>query len=177
MSALGRREESRTAYSRAADLGDPGAYGSLSVDHFVAGEFEEGIEFESMFREILGQDPSVVRYEVERILDPDTGKAFLDSWIEERVRSHPYPAFAMMENLWYLAFGYVDELWRKIDEIEASSESAWSPADYLIETALTFPLSGFRRRPNYITPDKIELWEERGAPDTCSKIDDEWTCE
>ena len=177
LGALGRREESRAAYGRVVELGEPGAYGSISFDHFVAGEYDEGIEIESKFREHLGQDPSLVRYEVERILDPDTGKAFLDAWIEERVTSHPYPAFAEHEYAWYLAFGYVDELWRKIDEMYASSDSAWSTADDLVGIGLSFPLTGFRRHPDFITQDKIDLWEERGAPDTCKKINDQWTCE
>ena len=177
LGALGQREASTEAYLRAVELGDIGALGSVSFTHIIAGEIEQGIDYEERFREHLGEDASLVRGEIERMLDPDSGKAYLDNWIEDRVASHPYPAFAHMEYLWYLPFGYTDQLWDKIREIDETSESAWSSAEDMISAAISFPQTGFRRHPNYVTDDKSELWDYRGAPDTCNKVNSTWICQ
>jgi TolB-like protein len=177
LSALGLREEAREAFSRAADLGISDSFGAIAMDFFVAGDYESAIDFEEKHREALGEDPSLVRGEIGRILDPDTGKDYLDSYIEDRVRLITNPAAAAYEYQWYQAFGYMEEFWAKIEELQAASESSWSSGDDLIILGLVWPQSGFRRDKRFVTQKKIDLWEERGAPDTCSKIDDEWACE
>ncbi len=177
LSALGQREAARNAFLRAAELGEEGSYGAISMDYFVAREYELAIEFEEKFRETLGEDPALVRPQIESILDPVTGRQNLESFIQDRVNSTANPAAAVYEYMWYQAFGYVDELWAKIEELRAASDSPWSAGGDLVATAQVWSGSGFRRHPSYITQAKIDLWEERGAPDTCSKIDAKWVCE
>ncbi|MCZ6517168.1 MAG: hypothetical protein O6763_06745 [Gammaproteobacteria bacterium] len=40
---------------------------------------------------------------------------------------------------------------------------------------------GFTANPKYLDVAEgsglMELWEQRGPPDFCEKVDDEWTCE
>jgi tetratricopeptide (TPR) repeat protein len=177
LSALGLREEARDAFTRSAELGISGSWGAIAMDYLVAGEYESAIEFEEKHREALGEDPAQVRIEIERILDPESGKQYLDSFVQNRVRLISNPVAAAYEYQWYQAFGYIDDFWAKIEELQAASESNWSSGDDLVVAGLVWPQTGFRRHPSYVTQGKIDLWEKRGAPDTCSKIDGDWTCE
>jgi len=73
---------------------------------------------------------------------------------------------------WYLAFGYLDDYWREIEETNARSNSSWSDADTLEHACRVFSVTGcanLRRAIAYAEKSGLtELWDIRGAPDRCN---------
>jgi TolB-like protein len=104
--------------------------------------------------------------------DPETGQAFLDHHIPQLVDSLPeetsYLAGQQLKFL-YLGFGFLDRYFELLD------------ADWFIHTGTVFRESGFTAHPSYLKLAKewgiIDIWEKRGAPDMCEKLEGQWVCE
>ena len=181
LSATGQRDEARSYWDQAAARSDyPFAYIDL-LDRLVAGEDELAIAGFEDYYAAYGWDPADVRPLVEGARNPETGKAFLI----EQVNTQKAAARNVLElntaQAWYLAFGYLDEYWREIDEMYAQTESAWNNADTLDHDCGIFPASGCIRHPKFIPHSEqnsmVELWDRRGPPDRCSKNTGQWVCE
>jgi hypothetical protein len=112
---------------------------------------------------------------------PATGKAYLDQWVETQIANASNLNELRWPYGWYLAFGYLDDYWRAIDLLDGPSPGGWTNADTLEQGGMIFRRTGFARHPRYLPRAKetslIDLWEVRGAPDTCSKDSGEWVCE
>jgi hypothetical protein len=54
-------------------------------------------------------------------------------------------------------------------------------ADWLIQTGTLSRESGFTAHPRYLAVAEkygiIDIWEKRGAPDHCKKLDGQWICQ
>jgi TolB-like protein len=104
--------------------------------------------------------------------DPETGQAFLDHHIPQLVDSLPKEtSFLVGQQLkfLYLGFGFLDRYFELID------------ADWFIHTGTVFRESGFTAHPSYLKLAKewdiIDIWEKRGPPDMCEKLNGQWVCE
>ncbi len=80
----------------------------------------------------------------------------------------------------YLAFRFLDRFFEAIFEI-GIEDVGWSDAGNMILKGTIDRLSGFTAHPKYLevaeTKGLFELWDQRGAPDHCEKLDGQWFCE
>ena len=80
----------------------------------------------------------------------------------------------------YLSNGFLDRYFELIFELGVSAH-VWGDAETLIANGVLDRDSGFTAHPKYLEVARqaslIDLWEERGPPDFCEKIDGEWVCE
>ena len=79
----------------------------------------------------------------------------------------------------YLYFGHLDQLFEIILENELT-DSNWTDAQNLVYAGSKYWRLGFTAHPQYLEVAEqlglIEIWDERGPPDFCEKMRDEWTC-
>ena len=151
------------------------------VDKTIHRDDEQAIAgYERLFP-LYGLDPATVRPLFEGARDPINGKAFLVDFVENAKASAANFEAVGLAQMWYLAFGYLDEYWREIEETTASAETSWSDADVLEHACRVFAASGCAAHPRAIQYAKeqglTDLWDLRGAPDNCIKTDGEWTCQ
>lgn len=178
-SAQGRREAARTAWAQAFELGARDLQGFITVDFLVAGDIEAAIAAEEKYNRAFGIDPAEARTMIESAIDPEHGKAYLDDLIKsqfEEAKAAGNLNAAFNAYNWYLAFGYVDDAWRAIEQDKATSRSTWRNSQFIEFVGVSFPGTGFTRHPGFATPGRVELWDSRGKPDMCDKIDGEWVC-
>ena len=115
--------------------------------------------------------------------DPSTGQAHLDRRIPQIVASMPEEdAFNMQDNLtnWYLLFGFLDRYFELIFDLDLT-DSTWTDADTPVWRGTLYRRLGFTAHPKYLEVAEaigmIDVWEQRGPPDFCEKVDGEWVCE
>ena len=185
LSALGEREEAQIAWRRAAELGNPVALLDIIVDHLLHGEDNEAIDLmESVSSEfgmtLSGLDPENSRHFVESARSPDTGLPFLRQAIAAMVADATDFWETKVPYVWYLAFGELDAFYDIVFEMN-DIDSSWSNSQQIEYAGRYLKASGYAADPRFIQlyqkwgmPD---LWDERGAPDDCSKVDGNWLCE
>ena len=82
-------------------------------------------------------------------------------------------------DFFYINYGFLDRYFEIISGHKPSSVH-WADASTLVFNGLLEPDSGFTAHPRYLEISKalglIDLWEERGAPDFCEKLDEQWVC-
>ena len=174
--ALGRSREARTAWRRAKELNHPLAGIYLFIDHTLAGEHDAArAELEAAY-EKAGKDSSRVAALISAARAPETRYASTNAWAAEAATQ-----FNNLVGAWwiYTAFGMHDELF---DHIESTGpgDAIWTDADNIIGSVSIFRDSGIMAHPGYLATMKLigakDLWEERGAPDFCSKESGQWVC-
>jgi hypothetical protein len=128
-----------------------------------------------------GRDYGDAREFIDKVRDPAAGKAFLDEWpttvvanassLEERVTSLQ----------WYMILGFLDDYSSEIRKLRQKAGSSWSNSDVLENSEMIFRQSGYTSHPMYLEfaeeDGEFELWDQRGAPDHCTKTDGQWVCE
>jgi TolB-like protein len=181
LSALGRDEEARVNWRREAELSEYSWNYFELLARLAAGEFESAIDgFEKLYPE-LGLDPGDVRLFVESASNPETGREFLKNWVEGEKAGALSVLDMNKAQFLYLGFGYLDDYWREIEETTAKSSVSWSDADSLEHLCRVLAATGCAVHPAAIPYAKqqgmTDLWDQRGPPDRCSKIDGEWVCE
>ncbi|MDH3439932.1 MAG: hypothetical protein OEM63_04205, partial [Gammaproteobacteria bacterium] len=64
---------------------------------------------------------------------------------------------------------------------EDLSKTNWTKGGEYLAQGLFVPSSGFRSHPKFIdvanTLGIVDVWEQRGPPDFCSKVDNQWVCQ
>ncbi|MDX1403930.1 MAG: hypothetical protein R3192_05310 [Woeseiaceae bacterium] len=187
-SALGRREEARASFRRAAEVGGNLYLWDIAFDDLIAGNYEAAAATldqasgsgSSDSNAFYSWDSRTLRHLVAGMADRDSARQFLQAWVRN--------AAAGVSNLqkisvyyWYLAFGYLDDYWQQINDIGLKDKFGWSNSDYLLQYGIAYPKSGFTRHPAYLEYARIsglmDLWDKRGPPDHCSKASGDWVCE
>jgi TolB-like protein len=138
--------------------------------------------FETWLQKYYYPDSSWVRELVTGARDPATGQAYLDRRIPEIIASVPEKdAFTVQIGLimWYLYFGFLDRYFELI--LDRDLDSTWTDAEMFAWIGTIWRHQGFTAHPKYLEVAEalgiIELWEQRGAPDFCEKVDGQWVCE
>ena len=124
-----------------------------------------------------------VRELVTGARDPATGQALLDRLIPEIIASVPVEQSHSTWRhivMWYPLFGFLDRyLEIMLDTIAA--DGIWSGVRTLAWWGTINRRSGFTTHPKYVEVAEalgyVDLWEQRGPPDFCEKVDGEWVCE
>jgi TolB-like protein len=117
--------------------------------------------------------------------NPTTGQAHLDRRIPQIVASMPegrsYEMRGILTRL-YLTLGYLDRYYELLDELGGTT-STWSDAEVFVYAGTIKRQSGFTAHPGYLEAAEkyaygtVSLWDQRGPPDHCEKLDSQWICE
>jgi hypothetical protein len=163
------------------DLGYADAYAAKVYSRIVAGDFEQAIELGEQSIRLFGNLPADFRSFVENASDPDTGRDFLLEYVNDEVSRATNFLEQTSPRGWLLFFGHIDDFWDAIEELDPPGSTSWSNAENLEHDGMIFHRTGFARHPRYREYQQkyrmSDLWDERGAPDICSKIDGEWVCD
>ena len=80
----------------------------------------------------------------------------------------------------YYALGHLDRLFEIILSMDLTS-STWSDADIVMFRSTVVRAHGFTAHPDYLVAAErlgiVSVWERRGPPDFCDKIDGKWVCQ
>ena len=115
--------------------------------------------------------------------DSASGQAHLDRRIPQIVASMREGAardiqFSLTQ--FYLYFGYLDRYFEVISDHDLTGAS-WSDAEGLILFGTIYRRVGFTAHPKFLEVAEsmgiIDIWEQRGPPDFCSKSSGKWVCE
>lgn len=178
--AAGRRQEAHASWTRAVELGDPISAYQMAADLLQSGDDEHAVEWLQRYFEAVGLDPADAHPFIENVRNTDSGKAFLDAYVEQAVARATNVDELRLPYFWYLHFGYLDDFWNAIDLLD-DPDSAWTNTDTLEHQGIVGSDSGYRQHPRYLERTKSEkitdLWDRRGAPDFCGKESGEWVCE
>jgi TolB-like protein len=188
-SALGRREEARASFQRAAALGGPLFLWDLAFDELVAGDYEAAMATlgkasesgASDWKAFYSWDSATLRKLVAGNADSLAGREFLRTWVRNTAAEVANFVEKNSVYSWYLAFGDLDEYWRVINDIGLRNKFMWTNTEYLLQYGIAFPESGFTRHPAYLEYARIsgltDVWDKRGPPDHCNKDSGKWVCE
>jgi tetratricopeptide (TPR) repeat protein len=181
--AVGRISEAVAALEVADQLGGTSAKWDFGKMNLVEKQDDIAIAHFEAAMEQYGFPSNWVRDLVTGARDPATGQAYLDRRIPEIIASMPEEyAFNMQGSLilWYVFFGFLDRYFELILDLDLT-DSAWTDADVPVHDGTVFRRLGFTAHPKYLEVVEllgiVDLWEQRGAPDFCEKVDGEWVCE
>jgi len=179
--AAGRREEARSYAERSIELGDTQSIWLLACDALVHGDTEAAIAGYERTLVANGDDPNWIRPFITSVLEPGTGKAYLNQWVESAVANASNIDELRQPYYWYLLFGYLDDYFLGIGTLDEGVTRGWTNSDTLESVGMVFRETGFAKHPAYLPrameTSLVELWEVRGAPDHCSKESGDWICE
>ena len=179
--SLGNDAEAYAAWQRAADLGDDYYLINIARGLVVSGNHDAAVEPLGKAWASAGLDPAAARPFIEGATDPVKGKAFLDAWIRQSVSEARDFESRLAPYMWYLAFGYLDDYFAVIDRYYAETDTTWTNADALEQLGVFYSRSGYLSHPKFIRHmqriSMTEIWDRRGPPDRCRKIDGDWVCE
>ncbi len=179
--ALGKRADAHATLGKLRDIGyEESAATLLAYSHITAGEYDEGIAALGGWS-VDGMNAQALEEFIENAAEPESGLEFLRAWVDE-IDSNADNYFDKMNaKIWYLRLGYLDDYWREIVENSPESPSTWSSAETLEYVGKNSRGSGFTKHPSYIPHmtkyGMVDLWNEHGEPDYCSKTDSQWACE
>ena len=114
--------------------------------------------------------------------DPDTGQAYLDLRIPEIAASVPEDFNVDLGSElvgWYLYFGHIDRYFDVIFDQEPSEATRGEVGDF-VASGIAYKHLGFTGHPKYLEIAEaigiVDVWEQRGPPDFCEKVNDQWIC-
>ena len=182
--AAGRVPESRTEFKAAAALtsdnldwyfGEMELYGnrdSAAVEYMKNSLRRQGFVDTTWLEDI-----------VTRGRDPLSGQAYLDQQIPRIVESVPQNKREELHddlNRLYLLYGYLDRYFDIILE-HLPADFAWTGVDMYVWYGTAFRSDGFTANPKYLEVAEwlglTDVWDRRGPPDYCRKVEGRWVCE
>jgi tetratricopeptide (TPR) repeat protein len=182
--AVGRYAESAAELEEAGELGMDLANWMFGIRKLMDKQDDAAIaHFEATLQQRGYPDSTWVRDLVRGARDPIIGQAFLDRRISELFTSLPEDDPLNLRGdliRWYLALGFVDRYLELILALDLE-RSAWSDAVVPVYEGTVYWRLGFTANPKYLEVVQamgiVDLWERRGPPDFCNKVDDQWVCE
>jgi TolB-like protein len=185
LTGLGKRAEAHAAWQKCAETGSPGWLFNQVVDHLLHKEDDQAIELAGKLdREhgltMFGLGSTSFRSFVEGARHPETGRDFLRDAVGDMVERAENYMEATAVNNWYLAFGDLETFYNVIYEMNAI-DTAWSNSDNLEQKGRLFKVSGYAAHPRFPPLRNrwgmLDLYDKRGGPDDCRKINGNWECE
>ena len=183
LNAAGRRAEALGAREVYEQLYTLSGEWDLGVFDLVELQDEEAIkQFEAVVeREGLPSD--WIRDLVTGARKPVTGQAFLDQRIQQIAASLPEGSAHWLTNRltrWYSYFGFLDRYFELLLEKQIS-DKIWTDTQIEVDNQMIYVREAFTSHPKYLEVAEqlglIEIWEQRGPPDFCEKVDGQWVCE
>ena len=181
--AVGRTSESLAALDLTLQLGHDFVTWVIGNVNLVEKQDDVAIAHFEAFLKQRRLPSNWVRELVTAARHPATGQASLDRRIPQIVASTPEEYAYMMQGYltdWYLLFGFLDRYFELIVDLDPT-DSTWSDAEIPVYNGTVFRRLGFTAHPKYLevieSIGTVELWEQRGPPDFCERVDGEWVCE
>ena len=178
LEAAGRIDESRATVEFADQLGSEWAHLSLAMFDLGDEHDESAIAHLEALLQQNELPTSWIRDFLVGARDSVSGQAHLDSQLPKVLASleDQFPAIRMCLFMVYLYLGYLDRCFELIEE-----ESTGWIGSSIVYVATINQRSGFTAHPRYLEVAKeiglIEVWEQRGPPDFCEKVNGQWVCE
>ncbi len=182
--ALGRTAEAEDPLAYAYELGEGFARWFVPATHLVDGNDEVFIS--QMEADLLNNGINSTAWLSDLVAGARSQanpEAFMDRRIEEILASDPdlnsnYLG-ALLETF-YLFLGFLDRYYELIMAADPNDQShAW--AGVLVWHGTVFRNTGFTAHPRYLEVVELlgmfDIWEQRGPPDFCDKVDEDWVCE
>ena len=182
--AAGKTGEALESLKTVEQLGLP--YASLTFAFFHLSEKQDEAAIESL--ETYFQSNGLPTHFAQELIigarDPETGQAFLDQLVPQIVASRPDDRSALEIRIdltsLYSVFGFLDRYFELLFELGIST-SSWDDAELPVHESTVDRRTGFTAHPRYLeiaeTWGLIELWDQRGPPDMCEKLNGQWVCE
>jgi len=182
--AVGRTSEAMAALELTHQLGSDSKNWEMGEMNLVEKQDDIAIaHFEAWLQQYDYPDSSWVRELVTDARDPSTGQAYLDRRIPQIVASMPEEeayGWQMTLTPWYLYLGFLDRYFELILDLDLT-DSTWTDADVPVWAGTVYRRLGFTAHPKYLDVVEsmgiIDIWEQRGPPDFCEKVDGQWVCE
>ncbi len=181
--AVGRTSEAVAVLELTDQLDPNGANWWIGIMNLVERQDDIAIAHIEADLEQFGIPSDWVRDLVTGARDPATGQAYLDRRIPEIVAAIPEEYVIAWQSaliLWYLYFGFLDRYFELILDLDLT-DSAWTDAGGFVREGTRHRRLGFTAHPKYLEVaermDYIDIWEQRGPPDFCEKVDGQWVCE
>jgi len=183
--AMDRRAEANDAWQLSIDRGSPGVAIYKIIDHFLHAEDKAAIELiESVYTDFsfiaFGMEPGSARAFVENARHPKSGRQYLRDTVTAMVKKSNNLAETIDAYTLYLAFGALDDYYDVIYEM-SDADTAWTNSDNLEMFGRIFKISGYSADSRFMPLRNkwgmVELWDERGPPDDCEKVDGNWVCQ
>jgi TolB-like protein/DNA-binding winged helix-turn-helix (wHTH) protein len=184
--AVGRTEDAIAAleYANQSDFAPQLYRWAIEGVNLVESQDETAIaHVEAYLQQQDYPDSSWFRELVTGGRDPATGQAYLDGRIPQIVAAmaevDEIEWHRALTNL-YLYFGYLDRYFELVLATEPV-DTTWHPAGAHLWQSAIFRRLGSTEHAKYIefveSMGVIDIWEQRGPPDFCDKVDGEWVCE
>jgi len=182
--SVDKRGEALESLKTAHQLGLSWAPYELASFYLVEKQDGAAIEYLETFFQSLGIPTGLAQELIVGARDPETGQAFLDQFLPQIVASRPNDRSAREERIpwtpFYSVFGFLDRYFELLFELGFPTDG-WSDAEVPVHESTIDRRSGFTAHPRYLEIAKtwglIELWDQRGPPDHCEKLDGQWVCE
>lgn len=183
LSASGHKDEALVSLKLADQLGSVFSKGILGFVYLGEKQYElSNTYFEAHYQKI-GLPTDWLEGLYTGASDSKSGRAFLDQLLPQVVASAPEKSRVSVQlemDFLYLKFGYLDRYFELIHK-RLSDELEQSGVYTLIWVGTANQDSGFTSDPEYLEIAKetgvIALWEKRGPPDFCNKVDNQWVCD
>ena len=181
--AVGRTSEAMAALELANQLGSDFRNWEIGEMNLVEKRDDIAIvHFEAFLRQ-RNSDSAWVRELVTGARDPATGQVHLDRRIPKIVASMPEEeayGWQMTLTRWYLYLGFLDRYFELILDLDRT-DSTWTDADEPVQAGTVYRRFAFTTHPKYLdvveSMGMLDIWEKRGPPDFCEKVDGQWVCE
>jgi len=172
----GRTSEAIASLEISAQLGLPYASYLLGNLYLLEEQDEIAIGYIESFLREQGQPAEWVREFVVGARDPENGQAHIDRIFLKLEIDEA----GNYRDSYYLIFKFLDRFFERIFKIGVSV-GEWTSTENLIFDGTIHRQSGFTAHPRYLEVAEayglFDLWDERGAPDHCNKLDGQWACE
>ena len=181
--ALGQTSEAIAPLQLSLELDNDFAKWFIPAFDLAEGRDESAIALYEADLERIGiSDTTWLRDLITAARDPITGQAYLDLHIPQVPASFPEKNaghWQLTFDTWYLLFGYLDRFYEKLFAA-GPDEDTWSDADLHFWQGTVFRRPEFTSHPRYLEAAEslgiFEIWENRGPPDFCKKVADDWVC-
>jgi TolB-like protein/tetratricopeptide (TPR) repeat protein len=186
-SAAGLHKEAISSLKLALSLGDEYAGGTLVGLYSSLNEYEKAVPFikyDSALPKM--KDANDLREHIVATRDPNTGVNYIDqflansSWALSLEKDDALNAIKGAKPYYYYVAEQFDSYYDYLNEFE-TSKTKWTTVGEYIADAHVYRHFGGTRHPKYLkiveAMGLFELWDQRGAPDHCSKETGSWVCE
>lgn len=180
LSGLGRYEEARSYLRRVSAAIPKHAAMGEALSWTVQGKYDEATKIVQRYNDTDAGHAEPITLDVHRAANRETGEAYLYEMIAERTEKAENFSDVIAPRIHLLVFSFLDAYWREIAQLSVGSNKGWANSDVLEYQCTIQSGTGCRDRPEYLEQlsrwRMDELWDERGAPDHCSKESGEWVC-
>jgi TolB-like protein len=181
--SLGLTAEARAPLAFAFDLGEWFALWLVPAIHLLEGDDEEFISSTEDLLLFQGIDDTAwVRELVTGGRGQPDRQAYTDRRSEEILASFPdRPPLNWGTSLvdLYLILGSLDRYYEILLSPDPNQQGG-ADADIMVWRGTLFRRTGFTAHPRYLEAAEqigiIHIWEQRGPPDFCKKVDNNWVC-